>query len=133
MEFMGIAVGILALVCTAVLLFGAGGTRKILAWLAVLAALGIGGTVGYIIWQEQPTKSIRAQSADGVIHEFPAGTSTDVIDRVMKDYATTHVKPAATPNVFDQFDAPPNVGTKRLLPRGAAIPPGCAWNTLTAA
>jgi hypothetical protein len=30
---------------------------------------------------------IRAQSADGVIHEFAAGTSMDVVDRVMKQYA----------------------------------------------
>ncbi|HET7083628.1 MAG TPA: hypothetical protein VFI23_02585 [Rhizomicrobium sp.] len=37
----------------------------------------------------QPTAStiLRAQSADGVIHEFPAGTSQAVIDRVMKEYA----------------------------------------------
>src|SRR5438552_1275814 len=31
---------------------------------------------------------IRAQSADGVIHEFPVGTDPRVIDRVMKNYAT---------------------------------------------
>jgi hypothetical protein len=30
----------------------------------------------------------RAQSADGVFHEFPDGTSPSVIDRVMKQYAT---------------------------------------------
>lgn len=30
---------------------------------------------------------IRAQSADGVIHEFPAGTSRETVDRVMKQYA----------------------------------------------
>jgi hypothetical protein len=30
----------------------------------------------------------RAQSADGVIHDFPEGTDSAVIDRVMKDYAT---------------------------------------------
>ena len=34
-----------------------------------------------------PAKAIRAQSADGVIHEFPAGTQRSVIDRVMKEYA----------------------------------------------
>lgn len=32
--------------------------------------------------------SVRAQSADGVIHEFPDGTDMAVVDRVMKDYAT---------------------------------------------
>lgn len=30
---------------------------------------------------------IRAQSADGKVHEFPPGTSQAVIDRVMRDYA----------------------------------------------
>ena len=31
---------------------------------------------------------ITAQSADGVLHQFPAGTDPAVIDKVMKDYAT---------------------------------------------
>src|SRR5262249_60698251 len=53
MQFMGISIGILALVATAMLLFGRRGTLKILAWLVVLAVLGIGGTVGFIIWREQ--------------------------------------------------------------------------------
>lgn len=30
--------------------------------------------------------SVRAQTSDGVIHEFPDGTSRDVINRAMKDY-----------------------------------------------
>ena len=38
---------------------------------------------------------IRAQSADGKIHEFPDGTSPSVIDRVMLDYAKS--VPAALP------------------------------------
>jgi len=32
MEFMGVAVGILALICALVLLFGRSGTRKVLGW-----------------------------------------------------------------------------------------------------
>ena len=32
--------------------------------------------------------TIQAQSADGVIHEFPDGTDNAVIDKIMKDYAT---------------------------------------------
>ena len=36
-------------------------------------------------WQQDP---IVAQSADGVRHQFPAGTDQGVIDRVMKNYAT---------------------------------------------
>jgi hypothetical protein len=47
MQFMGISIGILALVATAMLLFGRRGTVKILAWFAILAVLGIGGTVGF--------------------------------------------------------------------------------------
>jgi hypothetical protein len=37
---------------------------------------------GYIL-----DNTIQAQSADGVIHAFPAGTANDEIDRVMKLYA----------------------------------------------
>jgi hypothetical protein len=50
MEFMGISIGILALVATAMLLFGRRGTLKILAWLVILTVLGIGGTVGILAW-----------------------------------------------------------------------------------
>src|SRR5216683_1422524 len=48
MEFMGISVGILALICTAVLLFGVRGTRKILGWtlsLILVCAVGVGAVV----------------------------------------------------------------------------------------
>lgn len=37
------------------------------------------------------TAPIRVESADGVIHEFPAGTSMDVVDRVMKQYAQSNL------------------------------------------
>lgn len=40
--------------------------------------------------------AIQAQSADGVMHEFPDGTSTDVISKVMKDYATKQSKGSVT-------------------------------------
>jgi len=53
MEFMGIAVGILALVGTSVLLFGRRGTLKILGGLLILAVLGISGTAGFLVWQDQ--------------------------------------------------------------------------------
>lgn len=39
--------------------------------------------------------TIKAQSADGSVHEFPDDTKPDVIDRVMKEYAT--VKPPTAP------------------------------------
>ena len=51
MEFMGVAVGVLALVCTLALLFGVGGARKILGWgfgLLIFCAIGGGAAIG--IW-----------------------------------------------------------------------------------
>jgi hypothetical protein len=55
---------------------------------------------------EQPSASttgpiLRAQSADGVIHEFPAETSQAIIDRVMKDYAISHQSPPSAQSVDD--------------------------------
>ncbi len=61
MEFMGISIGILALICTAMLLFGRTGTVKILAWLALLAVLGIGATVGFIVWWPRQCRCLRRQ------------------------------------------------------------------------
>lgn len=37
-----------------------------------------------------PLPPIRAQSADGVIHEFPSGTEPAIVDKAMKAYATEH-------------------------------------------
>lgn len=45
--------------------------------------------------------TIIAQSADGMNHEFPDGTNPAVIDKVMKDYATSNVGSA------QQFDRNP--------------------------
>jgi hypothetical protein len=59
---------------------------------------------------------IRAQSADGVTHEFPAGTDPGVIDRVMKDYATRQ-GPAAAPQVpLGPQPGGAFFGAARLLP-----------------
>jgi hypothetical protein len=41
----------------------------------------------------------RAQSADGLFHDFPDGTDPAVIDRVMRDYAQSN-KPAAPEKVY---------------------------------
>jgi|GEM_PF-2393266 len=38
---------------------------------------------------------IRAQSADGQIHEFPAGTSRSIIDKVMLEYAQSRLAAAS--------------------------------------
>ncbi|HEX3945653.1 MAG TPA: hypothetical protein VHW69_16360, partial [Rhizomicrobium sp.] len=43
--------------------------------------------VGMLRQHVQPDAPIIAQSADGVQHQFPAGTDMAVIDRVMKQYA----------------------------------------------
>jgi hypothetical protein len=51
MEFMGISIGILALICALVLLFGAQGARKILGWVfAILAALAAGAAMAVIVF-----------------------------------------------------------------------------------
>jgi hypothetical protein len=49
MEFMGVSIGVLALVCALVLLFGAHGARKILGWTLGLVIFG-GVGVGAVIW-----------------------------------------------------------------------------------
>src|SRR5262249_13809069 len=49
MEFMGISIGVLALICALVLLFGVGGARRILGWgLALLIFCAIG--VSAVVW-----------------------------------------------------------------------------------
>ena len=40
--------------------------------------------------------TIRAQSADGQLHEFPDGTDGAVIDRVMKEYAQSKMLGSGT-------------------------------------
>lgn len=40
---------------------------------------------------------MQAQSADGVIHDFPDGTDMSVVDRVMKSYASDGPQPAPDP------------------------------------
>ena len=48
MEFMGISIGVLALVAASVLLFGRRGTLRVLAVFAVLAVMATLGVLGYI-------------------------------------------------------------------------------------
>jgi hypothetical protein len=75
MQFMGISIGILALVATAMLLFGRRGTVKILAWLAVLVVLSVGGTIGFVILQE------RARQTASKPQIGPEVTDPDVLAR----------------------------------------------------
>src|SRR5260370_39226736 len=79
MEFMGISVGILALICTAVLLFGVRGTRKILGWTLGLILVGaVGG--GAVVWawpRLHATQSAAAVTFDDLIPKTKA-TATPV-------------------------------------------------------
>jgi hypothetical protein len=72
--------------------------------------------------QDQPSASTsgvgqRAQSADGLIHKFPAETRQTVIDRVMKDYAFAHQSP---PSVDDNAKRETEALTK-VYPNWRAI------------
>jgi hypothetical protein len=62
MEFMGISVGILALICALVLLFGPQGTRKILGWSFGLLLVGA-ITVGAAVWVWSTYQHGTAQTA----------------------------------------------------------------------
>jgi hypothetical protein len=57
----------------------------------------------------------RAQSADGVIHDFPDGTDPAVIDRVMRDYAQSR-KPEPTRDLSGAPAASAESYTGSLLP-----------------
>jgi hypothetical protein len=61
MEFMGIAVGILALICALVLLFGRSGTRKILGWSLGLTVLGAVFAVA-AVWAIEHNRQARGLS-----------------------------------------------------------------------
>jgi hypothetical protein len=112
MEFMGISVGILALICTLVLLFGVQSTRKILGWgfgLLVLGGLALGAIAwAWLAYQNDagqmtktmiatplgvltappPTNSypneILVEGPDKRIFRFAAGTEADAIRSYLK-------------------------------------------------
>jgi hypothetical protein len=72
-----------------------------------------------------PAPPIQAQSADGVVHEFPAGTDTLVINKVMKDYAQrqAQVDPKAAPLTPSELRGPLSFDSEvpSQLPSRAAI------------
>ena len=49
---------------------------------------------------------IRAQSADGIIHEFPDGTDMGVVDRAMQDYTQSSSQKVATPEPQNKAGIP---------------------------
>ncbi len=51
--------------------------------------------------------TIEAQSADGVIHEFPDGTPDAAIDRAMRDYAQSQRQPTPPSSASAQVSAAP--------------------------
>ncbi|WP_343714044.1 hypothetical protein [Inquilinus sp.] len=59
---------------------------------------------------------IQAQSADGVMHQFPDGTDPSVIDRVMKQYAQQQLAPAEPPAVPEGQWRDPMTGKVREDP-----------------
>jgi hypothetical protein len=80
-NFMGTAVGILALICALVLLFGRSGTRKILGWGIVTVVVGW-GVIALLSWsaaqrqatldqaakQAEQTKQEQAERAEQAMH-----------------------------------------------------------------
>ncbi len=79
MEFMGISVGILALICTGLLLFGRRGTVKILTWLAVLVVLGIVTVIGYLVWDANKVTWMAWMAAPALPAASPLPTSDKTI------------------------------------------------------
>jgi hypothetical protein len=77
---MGIAVGILALICALVLLFGRRGTRKILGWSLSLTVLGAVCAV-VAIWAIEHNKQTRllSDAEVGIVGQKPAWTSAPIV------------------------------------------------------
>jgi len=97
MEFMGIAVGVLALVCTLALLFGVGGARKILGWgfgLLIFSVVGVGAAIG--IWS---LYQVHTQTA---VSSIPGTTSPATPVRILAPLPTGFVLDN-TPDLADKI------------------------------
>jgi hypothetical protein len=94
MEFMGISVGVLALVCALILLFGARGARKILGWsvaLLIFCAIGVGALAWISSLPTQTTASSIPKTASTatpvtVLPPLPTGfvldNTPDLADKI---------------------------------------------------
>jgi len=74
MEFMGISVGVLALVCALILLFGARGARKILGWsfvLVIFCAIGVGAVVWISSLNDRPTQTTASSIPNTALSATP--------------------------------------------------------------
>jgi hypothetical protein len=107
MHFMGIAIGILALICAVVLLFGVQGTRKILGWLFLVAILGTGATVGFIVWQDQRSRQTAAQPNSS--EQFPRAQPQlpSPPPGYARDPSVDYNPQQPQVNPLKQFDRPP--------------------------
>jgi hypothetical protein len=70
-------------------------------------------------WTNVASDPVRAQSADGILHEFPAGTDPSVIDKVMKDYHAPQSAVAPVPKQ-GQTIQPTNIPADIAATRGKA-------------
>ncbi len=125
MEFMGISVGVLALICALVLLFGRRGTAKILGWFAVLVVLGIGGTAGLIVWNDNQTKratAIQVTTPDGRQCPTDKPYWSDVSRRCVQELSDRDVGlPDASSDAFDAKAAATPVTILPALPSGFVL------------
>jgi hypothetical protein len=99
MEFMGISVGILALICAFVLLFGRQGTRKLLGWSLGLIMLGAACVVA-AVWAIEHNRQTRPLS-DAEVGLAPNNTATAPPFDPSKPYEV--VRPPA--NTSSEHDA----------------------------
>lgn len=67
--------------------------------------------------------SIQTQSADGVNHEFPDGTSPEVVDKAMKSYAEEHRDKTSTLQEVGRGMADPAYGLGQLASHVLPSPP----------
>jgi hypothetical protein len=97
MDFMGISVGVLALVCALVLLFGVRGARKMLGWsfgLLIFCAIGVGA----VIW----IRSLYEMRTQTAVSSIPGTASPVTPVRIIPPLPTGFVLDN-TPDLADKI------------------------------